>query len=332
MTKIKPEYSLAIIKPDGVKKEISIILEEMLEKEKLETVMIKKEKLLKEEVMNNFTSDFDIEKYSNYISSGDITGYLVKGHYSGQILRDIKQKLRLKFGYSSVDMENLIHTADNGNEYSFQFKLLFPDLELFEYSKFADMNVKFDGNFNNLLKHLEILNDRGNLSWVGITSKVENLTALQNIGDNYSFGILIGIVREFRILSNKVNIISYLNPYLLNKNNFINELAEIENLNDYSSFVLQNNGITVLDYVSQENINLTLLSTLKNMGVSAVTIYDPRRTMTEVEILEELVEDGAKLSFSGGSGGMAQPGEFSIDRWEFEELTKSMNLKFKQLN
>lgn len=332
MRKIKPEYGLAIIKPDGVKKEINSLLEEMLEKEKLETVVIKKVKLLKEEVMNNFTSDFDIEKYSNYISSGDITGYLVKGHYSGQILRDLKQKLRLKFGYTSIDMENLIHTADNGNEYNFQFKLIFPELNISEYSKFADMNLKFDGNINNLLKDLENLNDNSNLSWIGITLKHEDLTALEYIEDKYSFGMLIGIVKEFQVLSNKVNIIGYIEPELLKNDKIVSKLTEIDNLSDYSSLIQQNNGITVLDYIVQERIDLTLLNTLKSMGVSAVTIYDPRRTMSEVEALEELVEDGAQLSFSGGSGGMSQPGEFSIDRWEFEELTKRMKLKLKQLN
>ncbi|MEK5521654.1 MULTISPECIES: nucleoside-diphosphate kinase [Heyndrickxia] len=323
---IKEEHGLVILKPDGVQKGIEEELIKELKSNDIKIVHVSKRQLTKLQVLESFTSDFNMDIYSDYISRSDVIGYLVKGHYAGQKLRDIKQQIRSNYGYTSRNMENLIHTADHGNEYYFQFKQFFPELDIVKYSKFGDMNLRIDGDEQEITNTLLSLSEESNLSWVGIVTSIDRVLKTKEVIRelrNLSFNCIIGVSATHNFNGEILEIIGYLPPSFTYTDYDNLSIEKIVSFEDFAAWINDLGGLMVLGYTSTSKINLLLLNVLKRYMIKGITIYDARRDMRQIEDLEELVEDKAGMLFSGGTAGIVRGGEIALDRAEFEYLTKS---------
>lgn len=324
---MKPEHGLAILKPDGVRKGMDEEFIKELDRHDLKIVHVSKRHLSKQQVLESFTSDFNMDIYADYLSSGEVMGYLVKGHYAGKKLREIKQTIRSRYGYASCNMENLIHTADNGNEYCLQFKQLFPDRDIVQYAKFADMDVRIDGNEQAMIQALRTLNDESNLSWIGVVTSLDTLQHTKNAIKQFkdaSLQCLLGVSGRYLVNGEELEMIGYLPSHLIHTDAEYFSLKKVSSFADFAAWIQRLRGLMVLGYTPTSKITLPLLKELKKHGVAGVTIYDARRDMRQVEDLEDLVEDEARMVFSGGGAGIVRAGEIALDRAEFEVLTKAL--------
>ncbi|MFG3611365.1 nucleoside-diphosphate kinase [Rummeliibacillus stabekisii] len=316
------DYGLAILKPDGViKPKVYDSFKRELEKNNLEIVFEKRAQLQKKDILSHFSSPFNMDEYADYLSSGEIISFLVRGHGASHKLREIKLEFRKEYGFTSNDMRNLLHTADHGNEYNLQFKLLFPSCNIVVYSQYADLTVKLNGSNNEILNQLLKIDQESNLKHIGL------------LCEDYS---IIEVVREFnKLKSGKLEVIMVyvyktnfkdinieLLGYLpLKKTPTVKARPMHGSITEFFEWIRDNEGLVILNYLPLKNISSEMLNYLKALNLCGVQVYDPRRTLTEAEILEDIVEDDFGLFVSGGTNGFDVAGAISIGKYEFNQLT-----------
>ncbi|WP_077296802.1 nucleoside-diphosphate kinase [Virgibacillus pantothenticus] len=323
---LSKDYGVAILKPDGVN--TSGVYERLKSKfieHNLELISEKKTYLSKEDVLSHFTSPFDSEIYSDYLSSGAIIAFLVRGNGATNELRNIKLEFRSIYGYTSKNMKNLLHTTDHGIEFKLQFSLLFPELDIIEYSQYADMAVKLKGEKKEIIRQLNKIDTDTNLKYIGLLCKdVNAVQAAKEFSesDSSKLQILIGYIFNTNWNGKTIELIGFipqekgypqLNPMSMK-------------LNEFLEWLFNNKGLLFLNYLPIEEVTPTLLKYLKGIGLFGVQVYDPRRTLEEAEILEDIVEDDFELFISGGTNGYEETGKTAIGKSEFEQLSSLTQL------
>lgn len=327
LIKEQHEFGIAVVKPDGLKKGVLSQLYSEIERNGLKITFQKKVKLQKEDIFQNFITDFDLDVYADYLSSDCLIVLLVSGDSAAYTLRQIKLSLRKGYGFSSEDMMNLIHTVDHGNEYFYQFRLFFPELCPTKYSGYADMNYTCDiQNDEEILEKLLFIERETNLSWLGYIVK-SNFKS-KAIGQFYqmtqysTLGIILGLKHKFFLNNNPINLIGYLPPALIELPNLPSII--LENTKEFIKWITDFGGTVVLDYLPLHQYTLDLLLMLKDQGLRGVVIYDPRRTLHETIQLEDLIECETKMFFSGGTGGILDAAQLSIGKRDFSKLMNGL--------
>ncbi|EML6324631.1 hypothetical protein QCQ60_004951 [Bacillus cereus] len=321
MNQLNQEHGLFVLKPDSIEKGLLNDFLKFVINKKIEIVQVKVLKLNYQQALKHFSSIFNLEEYAAYMSRGQIAAILVRGEKIGKVLGEIKREFRKGFGYTSENMENLVHTADQGNEYYEQFKLLFPELELAKYTKWADMNILVRDNEEEVIKILKELEQGSNLVWAGVVQetgkKCNVIEEFEKEGGKLK--TLLGLEHICKHHNDQVSIIAYLPDTLKSTPNhtFLNEQTTAE---EYIQWVKMIGGITVLNYKPLTELTKEFLLSLKDIGLDAVHIYDARRSIDETEELEEIVESHCDLKFSGGGNGCSIPGEMALGHHEFEKL------------
>ncbi|MCM3444725.1 nucleoside-diphosphate kinase [Metabacillus halosaccharovorans] len=316
------EYGIIMLKPDGIVQGIEEILLKRIRNENLTVVYTNKVILTEQQVLENFTSPFDKYNYARYLTSGEIKAYLIRGENAGHKLRLIKFKIRADYGYSSKNMRNLIHNSDSGTEYYKQFKLFFQELDPLLHSSYADMYINKAQYNENLFSLLIKLEEKSSISWIGIIyDKYDLILDIKRFYQKErNIGIILGIRNSFVIKGQNVKLIGYFPksfqqlPASLYDNNF-------PEASSFINYVKKLGGIVILDFLPVIGINVDLLKMLKKLGVTGVHVFDSRRSLREVESIEDVVENEAKLTFSGGSG-VLKPGSLSIGKYEFDSTFK----------
>ncbi len=321
----KGEYGLIILKPDGVKKNLIGKLISLIINNKLKIIQIREKMLYESDIYNYFTSPFNSDIYAKYMTSGPIIAILVFGTSAGIKLRNIKAEFRERHGYSSKNMENLVHSADHGNEYNLQFNLLFPEKNICSYSAYADLAVSIDGHDNNIISDIKKIQNDTNLSCIGLKIPAERKS---NVIDQYykstdkELKLIYGITKEFNFMNRNIEIVGYL-PFTteITPNISINSLNS--SISEYIKWIISNGGIPILGYIPYYEIDERFLINLKEQGLCGVHIYDIRRTLYEAEELEDIVYDN-ELIYIGGSNGIVKPGDVSIGKYEFDLFTSKL--------
>ncbi|WP_117161174.1 nucleoside-diphosphate kinase [Paraliobacillus sp. X-1268] len=319
------EYGMIMLKPDGVKIGLLDILLNKAKEERLDLVNIRKFQLTQQQVMDNFTTNINMDEYAKYMSSGKISVLLFYGENAGHKLRLIKFNLRQKYRCNSNDMENLIHNSDPGTEYRKQFNLFFNDLSILKFSSYADMYVHGDSNDDNNFLLLEHLENNSSLSWVGLV--FNNFTYVRSVKlfelQYRRLNVLLGFYKSFSCFNRLVGLIGYL-PASHKK--FPEEFNDLEDytIDGFISYINELGGVVILDYLQSEHMDLNFIFQMKHKGLTGVHLFDSRRSLEEVEEIEDIVENEVGLRFSGGSSGGVLPGELSIGKYEFETIYKKL--------
>jgi nucleoside diphosphate kinase len=316
------EFGIIILKPDGNKKGVYDKLKNKISENKLEIVKEKRLSLPKQIILEKFTSPFDMNIYSDYLSSGEVTAFLVKGNMAALNLRKLKIDFRKEYGYTSKDMENLVHSIDPGNEYFAQFPVFFPELDVLEYSFCADLTIEVDCDEKEVLKRLENLEHKSNLKFVGIVDKVENRN---NVLKKFHYSdrelrTFLGLSKQFSFENKDIEIIGYL-PEKIKSSPDIPREVLTGTIEDYFKWIKSNKGVCILGYLPYHEHSSDFLYKLKKLGLSGVIVYDQRNSLYEAEELEDIVCD-LELACLGGSGKSCNWGELSIGEYEFLECFK----------
>lgn len=135
------DFGLLLIKPDGVKKNIDKILENILEQRNIEIIEKKKLLLKKSDMQENFY--YQLLTYQTYMCEGEIIVYLLMcvDFDIAYHIYTIKNSIRNMFNITNKETRNLIHGANNGMEFFRQRNLFFPEYRNIKYSSYADMLV-----------------------------------------------------------------------------------------------------------------------------------------------------------------------------------------------
>lgn len=316
------EYGIIVLKPDAMEKAMLNNLIDLLKNLNFEIIRVKNVTLSYDDVIQHFASNFNPVVYAEYMSRREVGVILIGGERVGKELGVIKNTFRKRFGYSSDNMENLVHTVDQGNEYFRQFKLFFPELDLVSYTKYADMNIVSRKNEHETIAELKFLDKESSLSWAAVVQET---------------GTICRVVEKFKVVKDRLNVLLGLKHLCTYKNSkkiiIIGYFPEDITVTPYHAFLNEGTsffeyiqwvkglgGIAILDYIPLEEVELEMLLDLKKAGMHGVNIYDPRRSITEAEELEDIIESVAGLLFSGGGNGYARPGEMALGRYEFDKL------------
>lgn len=323
------EYGIVVLKPDGIERGVLGLLVSMLEENNLSLITTKEIHMKYEDVIKTIRTRFDNDKYAKYMSKSKVIALLVYGEYAVGKLIDIKQTIRGKFGLSSNDMKNLIHSPDCGNEYYEHFNYLFPELSVAQYGLYADVTVKQCDTDEETLGKLHKLNETSSLSVVGILfeyGKNSSLIQTYNASPGKNLQLLAGIVKECVYKNENMNFIGYLPPknqtITFDQNDILDDSAEC-----FISWVKRNRGVCILDYRPFNSDSEQLIINLKDEGIDGAVVYDPRFSQEEMAQLEVIVEDDLGLLLTGGTNGCLAIGELAVDRTTFDKFTKVMNSK-----
>lgn len=317
---MKHEYGIAVLKPDGNKPEIYDCLMTLLKKNDMtiiETSSLRlTEKVLREKFAPNAVP---FEEYTQYMTSGDIQAILVHGEKVGMKLMDLKKEFREMHGFKKDTTANMLHTSDQGVEYYLQFPIFFPHLDVRKYCATTDMHVRIDSCKLSELKRIEA---ETNLSNIGVIlesgQSCDVIKKYREEGGRLT--TFYGVTKAFHDEDNSLNIIGYLpkKHEEISESNFIHTHTTIE---AYVNYIQSLGGYVVLDYLPFEKFNEVLYEKLKSWGIQGVMTYDPRRTLYEVEVLEDIIID-LGLENTGGTNGHASIGELTLGQDDFENIFK----------
>jgi nucleoside diphosphate kinase len=326
------DYAIAVLKPDGVTTPgVYENLKQKLVENHLELICEKRMQLNKNDVLHHFTSPFDANIYSEYMASGDIIAFLLKGDGATHKLREVKLEFRKEYGFTSKDMKNLLHTTDHGTEYKLQFSLLFPSFSILEYSQYADLAVRIYGNKGEIIRQLNLIDKETNLKYIGLL--MESKTQLEAVKEFYhsnkeKLQVIPGYLKKTKFEGKNIELIGYLPIY----NNFqiLDTVPFNLKLTEFLNWVKLNKGLLFLNYLPLNDITPELLSSLKKIGLNGVQVYDPRRSLEEAELLEDIVEDDFGLFVSGGTNGYEEVGKTAIGKYEFEQFKQLFFIEKKK--
>lgn len=319
------EYAIALLKPEGLTPETEADLLTRLDAKSLRILESRVTTLSAETVEAHFVSDFDIALYARYLASGPMKAFLVEGDRARIETLRVKRELRAARGLSSADLENLLHSVDSGSEYFHQFPVFFPEKDIRRFSSPADFGVHLDALGRDPAATVRDLLGRSNLSLLGILaspgdrrleSKLRALAAL------HGFDLLVGLrfgvrLQTERLQTEEVPLIAFYRG-----NRAVSALASTptnRDLEGLRQWCRDEGGSLCLDYLPYERISNGLLQGLRTAGVRSVFVFDPRRTLSEAEDLDDRVPDH-DMTCIGGTHGRLDPGMISIGVYETEKF------------
>lgn len=315
---MKHEYGIVVLKPDGNNTAIKEQLISLLKNDDFLIIEESDRRLSKEEVENHFAPNaVPIEEYTAYMTSSDCHAILVYGNKVGFRLQELKKTFRERYGLKKENTTNIIHTSDQGVEYFQQFPVFFPNLSLLQYCSVADMNVKLNKYDMNELFQIE---EETNLSYLGIIlDSNQSCDLIKKYRANGGMlNLFYGIRRTFIWQSIEMSIIGYL-PMKYDEvpESIIGEKSE--DIVIFTNKIINLNGYLVLDYLPYEMFAVDLYNYLRSLNIRGIVTYDPRRTLKEVEELEDNVIDEG-FDNTGGSNGIVKIGNLTLGEYEFENI------------
>ncbi|PKG46512.1 MULTISPECIES: nucleoside-diphosphate kinase [unclassified Planococcus (in: firmicutes)] len=320
------EYTLVLIKPDGVEKEAINYVIKSIEELDLKIIQKRYLQLTPKVVREIFIHSID--RFTKYMSRSKVFAILVYGNNAFHKLRVIKPIIRKKM--NSVEVENILHSPESGNEYDMQMRNFFPELNIGDYNNFADMfckeNLSTDYNeFEIKLKKICQSTSAKVLSFI-IPSDIYNeiqKNFLKFINSNNKLKkpfFLLGM--EYEVFQKEYNY-KILGYFLLET--IVEDIDEHNedfyiDPKDVINLINKNGGTSFLSATTHLfNYQSNYFDELWDSGLKGAIVYHPRYTLKETDFLREETKGKGKC-MSGGSGGISTPGRYGISYEIFHEL------------
>lgn len=317
------EYTLLLIKPDGVEK--NMVDEAVKYFKEMGMIEARRSRRIisKRYASEIFTSKYLDDIFIDYMSRGESEAVLFKGNNAYDIMRISKVELRKKLGVDG-EIENVVHSPEAGNEYERQLHYFFPDIYHLVYCMYADMYVKvsfcnvttafldslcdYDQSTNSKLIYI-FQNDEIDF----YRSDFERYIELQG-KINWIFGIEYNVIFDGKIM--KV-VVYYRTTDIANIVVDDGEALPIENVLDQ---IKSNHGVPYLGFSKLiTELDEVSVKKLLYMGIIGVVTYHPMYSIKETELIRgKFLPQGFVIA--GGSGGIADPGTYSISYSIVEQL------------
>lgn len=289
------EHVLIMIKPGQHKKNIHEELMYELESHKLEVCKIKTTYLTKKQVDQNFSTLLNRNEYAEYLSSGLVDIFIVKGDCAIDKAKKVKNKIRAKYSVSSKMIKNLIHSSDEGLEYYLQFTCCFPEYDIRHFPGYADMLASFPCNTGLMRAHI--------------------CDATVDMADIQQLHLF---VRPYEICVNR----SHTQCLLYSKE--ICYIPAFKCIEECIEAAKEKQGFVVVDLFGAE-VTDSMMTQMQKKGVIAAIAFDSRYCLDYSKDLQEIIENCGLLAI-GGSFTLSDSGLITISEKKFIEIFKKGGL------
>ena len=137
------EYALILIKPDGTEKKLMDKIISVIKDKGFHIVGTNTIQLSKTNVNEFFAAKYNSSLYKRYMTRNAVTAILVKDNHAYSSVMALKKEIRSEYGVQNTNtMENIIHSPEAGNEFEYQLKFFFPELDIDRIGLYADMYVR----------------------------------------------------------------------------------------------------------------------------------------------------------------------------------------------
>lgn len=302
------EYALALIKPDGVEKNLLYEVVCYLKENGMVEIARSTKKLNRTYVGEIFTTKHNGVIFKNYMTRGESTAILVKGKNAFDNLRILKVEFRKKYSVDGM-IENILHSPEAGNEYEAQLKYYFPNITDNMHCLFCDMYVRvhLEKNYVLFKNLMDYYRNNTNAKLIYIFNN-EEFSELQ---ENFSCYVdetkwknwVWGIEYNSRIGKERIKLVGYYSTNnildVYGGNNYF-----YDNPREVVKYILENQGVPYLGYCSSR-IELS-----DEIGLVGVLTYHPQYTIQDTEVIRE-VFCSRGLLMTSGSGGIVTPGKYA---------------------
>lgn len=285
------EHVLMLIKPGRQRKGILEELMYELNSNKLDICMTKTMRLSREQVEVNFSTLLNKDVYIDYMTSGLVDVFIIKGIHAIEKAKIIKNKIRKNHMVDSKMINNLIHSSDEGLEYYLQFTCCFPNVNIKLFTGYADMLATYG---NKLSSMQAVICDP--------TVDVQSVKYFRLCVNSYEIVINQSIVRCLLYTKESYNKVSL---------RYIEECVYISNLNQ---------GFVAVDLFGVDNAKITI-EQLHKKGVIAVNVFDSRYGLDDSKDLQEIINE-YNMTPIGGSNLLLNTGLITISENTFTEILK----------
>ena len=322
------EGGLCLLKPDGARRGLASVVTEEIKSLGLTIERDCVRHLTRAEVEEAFPviRDEEYDEYLDYVSSGPINVWFVRGPYAGALLREWKISFRAK--HTSHPWRNMVHTADNGFEYCHQARYFFPEIPRSELGIVCDLHVKLDSLPTIAPKEmLRCIGDHTSLALVGIittgraTAEIqEYCIELEGLGRNCGLPCIFGSLLEIAIAPRRANALVYfpdgyrglgqrVSRSLLSDTTL--SLPELRRLRNEGGVIVFAPREGDSEYWTEQ------MNTLAMCDVEGVEIVSPACTVENSRAVLKLARDRQLAEFGGSHGIWYPPGNWGrlgVDR------------------
>lgn len=281
------ECALILVKPNDYMQEICAIVETIISKNELEVVKKKELRLTQEQLNSSFTTKADRKQFVEFMLSGNVTAYLVRGENAVTKAKRVKAQIRKIWGRKKNEINNILHSADEGVEYYLQFTVCFPELDIKEYCGYVDFEVNVEEQDDKTLK--EIVNESNAITGIVYTdNKIDELKR-GRLPSNPK--CIWGRKYEFTYGGRSYELIAYARE-IIDKN--------FERLQDMITYVNTLGGFVALKNYSINYFNGSFLEYLKESGVKAAFATPASGSLFLSRNLQEYFESFNFVVLHGG--------------------------------
>lgn len=322
------EYTLLLVKPDGIEKNLTKFILNYLKTYGLKEVCRNSIVLTKSQVSEFFVHKHNDRKFKEYMTRGPSTAILLKGENAFQKLRILKNHIRKMHNASII--ENILHSSEAGNEYDSQFRIFFPNLDISRFTLFADLYAKitFPTDYEEFCKKLEYIQENSSVKAIAyivnndVFSRVcDHFNKYYN-ADKFKIPSILGLEYYTKINDHKFKLLGY---YKIDGNIKMvgnHSKYSYDDIHELIKIILESRGVPFFCKTNDMfNFDVERFIELKKMGICGGVAYDPSYTIYETEFLRDNILGNGML-IAGGSGGLTQVGRFGVSYEIFNEIYK----------
>ena len=309
--KLKPEYNIFLIKPDGIQQKVLNEFGMLCQNERIEIMDTRYIKIEPSEVQWLFNTGNDSLEYGSYMGRDSVLVGICRGKNAFEKTRDIKYQIRKEHGVLEC-MENLLHTAEPGVEFERQFCRFFPDLDIRQFGLGCDLYTGRSWNFE-CLKELDQLS---NLHTIGLCCNEVSARdmARNQWQDQFEFTILWYFHTSLYAEDRRIPILIYsLNLPLLK------ELSEEGiGIKELTQLKATDEILVATDYIPWKKEDrpamIEAIRLYQQIGIDSLYLYDARIGYDVLNIMEYWGITKGTMGYVGGSARQKMLGSFTIPR------------------
>lgn len=286
------EHAIILLKPSPIIEFLHRYLINQFQVYNLTVLSNKTIHLTFEQVDLFFTTLYNKRDYIKYMTSGNIDVFLIKGDNAIHKAKLIKKQIRSNYGVTRFDLQNLVHSSDEGLEYYLQFCCLFPERNVKNHSGFADaaMDSKAFG-------------------------KDSFLTFAVNKHESKTIQIeYYGFKKDLIYRNIPLGVVSYFNTL---QPIYSNDLFSVVNETVEKGGIVALMAMPIVQYTDE------FIKDLSSIGIKAAFVFDKRFTLEESKNLQDYLNKYDIVPL-GGSFNSYTPFEISISENTYNRFKDRM--------
>lgn len=299
----KREYSLYVIKPDGVKNQVQEVVHSYIAAHNYTIEDERSFMLPADKIPMLFNTGGDMKSYTEYMTEDMVIVGVCSGVDVCQGLNEIKYNIRAEHNCTKYDMKNLMHSCEPGTEAMREFNFFFPEWKEKGWKPTADMSIPITRN--NYEQIFEKIATETNLEYAGLILMEKKLHFKECIYNNIKLLYGVQILSRFQQLC--IPLLVYF-PH----GEQAEQATELSGkpISIIIDHVHKNNGMIASGFFSYNYFHHEMVTCIDE--INNIYLHDPRYSYRELNTLEHWSVVVKKMNYIGGSWGLFPLGEFGI--------------------